>query len=56
MPQPVEWQNSSLGCPEEGRTYAPVSVAGYKLVLDQKGDSYEIHTNLHGSEIAICTE
>ena len=53
---PVEWPNSSLGCPEEGRTYAPISVAGYSVVLDQNGVSYEIHTNLHGSEIAICDE
>ena len=51
----VEWPNSSLGCPEEGRTYAPISVSGYSVVLDQNGESYEIHTNLHGSEIAICS-
>ena len=55
----VEWPNKSLGCPEEGRTYAPVIVPGYSVVLnvlDQSGQSYEIHTNLHGSEIAICGE
>ena len=52
----VQWPNSSLGCPEEGRAYAPIIVSGYSVVLDQKGERYEIHTNQHGSAIAICDE
>jgi membrane protease subunit HflC len=52
----VQWPNSSLGCPEEGRAYAPITVSGYSVVLDQKGERYEIHTNQHGSAIAICDE
>ena len=29
----VDWPNSSLGCPEPGRTYAPIVMSGYRVTL-----------------------
>lgn len=54
IPLPVPWNDSSLGCPEPGRTYAPVVTPGYLITLDAGGNSYEIHTDLSGS-VVVCS-
>jgi hypothetical protein len=40
----VQWQDTSLGCPEPGMMYAQRLVSGYKVVLRASGKSYAVHT------------
>ena len=51
----ADWVDGSLGCPEEGREYAPEVIPGFAVTLSYQGTSYELHTNQHGSMIASCT-
>ena len=34
----VDWPDSSLGCPEPGRSYAPIIMSGYRVTLAVDGD------------------
>ena len=43
----VVWPDSSLGCPEEGKTYSQVLTPGYLILLEQGGNKFEYHTNIH---------
>jgi hypothetical protein len=54
MPLPVQWSDSSLGCPEPGVTYAQVITPGYLIELSTGGLTYEVHTDLNGRAV-ICT-
>jgi hypothetical protein len=40
-----EWPDSSLGCPQPGRTYLQVITPGYRIFLTAGGREYEYHTN-----------
>ena len=53
---PVRWPDSSLGCPEEGRSYAPVEVPGFNVSLTSAGELYNVHTNRYGSRVAACSQ
>ena len=48
----VEWPDTSLGCPEEGKMYAQVVLPGYKIVLEANGKSYEYHAG--GNDLVFC--
>ncbi len=50
----VDWSDSSLGCPEEGRFYIEGVVPGYELLFDYQGTPYQIHTNEFGSRLVTC--
>lgn len=39
----VEWNDSSLGCPEKGMRYLAVLTPGYRVVLDSAGRSHVMH-------------
>lgn len=41
---PVEWRDSSLGCPERGVMYTPALVPGFKVTLQVADRQYEVHT------------
>ena len=43
----VVWPDSSLGCPEEGKTYSQVLTPGYLILLEYDGNKFEYHTNIH---------
>ena len=43
--EPHEWPDSSLGCPQPGRTYLQVITPGYRVILAAAGQQYELHTN-----------
>ena len=43
--QPVEWRDSSLGCPIEGMMYAQVITPGYLIVLEANGQEYKYHAS-----------
>ncbi|MBN1427676.1 MAG: hypothetical protein JXB07_04770 [Anaerolineae bacterium] len=54
IPLPVQWNDSSLGCPLEGQTYLPVITPGYLITLEAGGTIWEIHTDL-GETAIICS-
>ena len=54
--EPIVWPDRSLGCPEEGRTYALVEVPGFSVSLSDNGELYSVHTNQHGSQVVICSQ
>ncbi len=39
------WSDESLGCPEEGKTYATKRIPGYESVFRYEGKQYEYHTD-----------
>jgi len=43
---PVEWNDSSLGCPKPDQAYLQVITPGYRFTLQARGQSYEYHTDL----------
>jgi hypothetical protein len=39
----IEWRDSSLGCPQRGRIYSPVVIAGHRVGLVHDGREYDVH-------------
>ncbi len=52
--EPVDWPDTSLGCPEPGMMYAQVIVPGYRVVLEARGDLYRAHTDQTGARVVFC--
>lgn len=50
---PVEWRDSSLGCPQPGGMYAQVITPGHRMVLEAAGNRYEYHSD-SGSRVVYC--
>ena len=42
--EPVDWPDTSLGCPQPGMMYAEVITPGYRIVLGATGQTYDYHT------------
>ena len=51
---PVEWGDTSLGCPMPGMVYAQVITPGFRLVFDYQGQKNEYHTDQDGSSVVAC--
>jgi hypothetical protein len=43
--EPVQWRDSSLGCPRPGMNYLTVITPGYLIKLEAGGAIYEYHTD-----------
>lgn len=52
---PVEWSDSSLGCPAEGFAYLQVITPGYQMILAANDQQYDYHTDLNGNFV-LCQE
>jgi hypothetical protein len=52
----VEWGDSSLGCPQEGQSYAQVITPGFRFTFDHDEEIYRVHTNTDGTESVVCTQ
>ena len=52
--QPVEWRDSSLGCPQRGVMYAQVITPGFWIVL--KADKQYIYHTDAGKKVVLCQE
>jgi len=50
---PVDWPDTSLGCPQPEMAYAQVITPGYYIVLDAKGQQYPYHTDLE-ERVILC--
>lgn len=51
--QAVDWNDSSLGCPQPGFGYLTVITPGYRIVLEAGGDQFVYHTDLRG-QVVLC--
>lgn len=51
--EPVDWNDSSLGCPQEGMMYAQVITPGYLIILQAQGQQYEYHTD-QNKTVVLC--
>lgn len=51
----VDWQDTSLGCPQPDEGYLQVMTPGYLVRLASGDTTYEVHTDLVGTAI-ICGE
>ncbi|HMO59111.1 MAG TPA: hypothetical protein PKA05_18275 [Roseiflexaceae bacterium] len=49
----VEWNDSSLGCPQPDQVYMQVIVPGYRITLEANGTTYVYHTD-EGARIVRC--
>ncbi len=54
--QTVQWPDSCLGVQTPGIMCAMHVVDGLKITLSAKGQTYEVHTNLDGSQIVLASE
>jgi hypothetical protein len=50
--EPVDWPDSSLGCPAGGMVYMPAIVPGFRVRLESGGTTYELHTG--GGRVVDC--
>ncbi len=50
--EPVEWPDTSLGCPKPGMLYAQVITPGYRIILEANGREYEFHAS--ASRVISC--
>ena len=51
----VDWNDTSLGCPQEGFMYAQVITLGYLIVLEADGQQYEYHTD-QTTNVVLCEQ
>ena len=49
---PAQWRDSSLGCPERGKTYLPVLTSGYEVKLRETGREHVVH--VAGARAVTC--
>ncbi len=50
----VEWPDSSLGCPQKGRSYLQVVTPGYMVSLAANGESYTVHVG--AGNAVVCKQ
>jgi hypothetical protein len=48
----VDWPDTSLGCPQPGKSYAEVITPGYQIVLRVGGREYTYHSG--GNNLVLC--
>jgi hypothetical protein len=53
--EPVDWPDSSLGCPQPGMTYAQFVTPGYRVLLEVDGQAYEMHTDTRQTAV-LCDQ
>ena len=42
---PVVWQDTSLGCPQDGQVYADTQIDGYRIVVSEGETNFLFHTD-----------
>jgi hypothetical protein len=53
--EPMDWPDTSLGCPKEGQFYAQVITPGYLVLVSANGTTVEYHTN-ESDHVVFCGE
>lgn len=55
--EPMEWPDSSLGCPQPDMIYAAVITPGYQVTIEAQGTTYAVHTDSRPEgEKIICNQ
>ncbi len=49
---PADWRDSSLGCPERGKVYAPALTSGFKVTLRESDREHVVH--VAGGRGIVC--
>jgi hypothetical protein len=49
--EPVDWPDTSLGCPKAGEFYAQVITPGYRVTVQHNDQQFEVHTDLDGRAV-----
>jgi len=49
---PMEWPDTSLGCPRRGTQVMPVVTSGYRVLLEARGSTHAVHVS--GRRAAVC--
>ena len=52
---PVDWPDTSLGCPQPGMVYAQVITPGYRILLSDGQREYQYHSD-RGRRAVLCPE
>jgi hypothetical protein len=52
--KPMQWPDTSLGCPKPGMAYATVITPGYNIVLEAEAKKYEYHTG--SGNFVLCQD
>lgn len=52
--QPMDWPDTSLGCPQPGNVYAQVITPGWLIVIDAGGQTLEFHADQNGETVVLC--
>jgi hypothetical protein len=53
--EPMDWPDTSLGCPKEGQFYAQVITPGYLVLVSANDTTVEYHTD-EASSVVFCGE
>lgn len=51
--EPVQWNDTSLGCPDVSKTFAPASTPGVRFVVAGGGKRGEVHMDAAG-RMVVC--
>jgi hypothetical protein len=49
--EPVDWPDSSLGCPRPGEVYLDVITPGYRVIVAVDGQEHELHADERGNVV-----
>jgi hypothetical protein len=50
---PVQWADTSLGCPQPGMMYAQMITEGFKIIIKVEDKVYPVHTG--AGRAVVCT-
>lgn len=53
--EPVDWNDSSLGCPQSGYMYAQVITPGFRATVEVEGEVHRVHLDAQGRGL-LCPE
>ncbi|HEX3053422.1 MAG TPA: SH3 domain-containing protein [Aggregatilineaceae bacterium] len=51
----VNYPDASLGCPQEGQSYAQVATQGYRLTFTIRGANFDYRATTNGSTFFLCS-
>ncbi|MCO6450672.1 MAG: hypothetical protein J5I90_07760 [Caldilineales bacterium] len=51
----IDWNDSSLGCPQPDYLYAQVITPGYKVTVEVAGETHFVHMDMSGHGV-LCTD
>lgn len=54
--EPETWEDNSLGCPAEGRSYSPLRSDGYRITLRAGESRYIFHTDFNRLMLCVVLE